>query len=1312
MRSVIEGRCLLVLLAALVFGDPAGASESLAESSTAQAGNDSTPALERRVTLTMRDTTFEAVLQEIARQARIKFIYSGVVVPLTKRVTLVVVSMAVREALRELLAGQPMATRVLPSGEIGLVFVAVDSVTDIIRGRVFKPDSTVAENALVIVTSSQTGVRRSTRAGKSGQFSLVFPSGGGEYELVVLMIGMARHQEHVSRKADSGFVMSDIYLSRPVSTLNAVSVTAMRRELLESELRARSDDSSAAQIGMGGAQALGGELGNLSSLMERIVGGYATRNGISVLGMSPSQSTVTLNGVPLVGTVLPTQLVLGSFRTTTFDAAGGGFSGGELALGFDPFSANMRRSMLSVSGNHPLLQWTDRTSARSGGQEFRQYAITATSRGPLPIGTLLYHIEGNAENRLSDAPTLIRADANALARMGLSADSVRELMRILTAQGLATSGSSYPRETVARQSFALSLENGRSTYTPGWRSFTILSGRQQGDWNFLSPRSLPSTAGRSREWSYNAQLHSVDRIGSTFLNELTVGGGVSSTTQRPAMRLPSGSVILSSPADSGAVSLANVAFGGNSAVGSRSDDLTMHIRNDLSWQSVDRKHRFKLHGEVTRSQWDRHDDSERFGTFSYTSLSALAENKPALFTRVLFAPSTKVITDAAALSFTDTWRAATRAQIVYGARIEHSRYPVSPAFNPAVDSVFGVRTDKIPRETHISPRVGFLWLYGRKPSGAPRGRLFGGIGEFRGIISPVKLANGLTHTGLAGGRQVVWCSGAAVPSPAWNEIAEDIDSIPTTCADGTVGSPFSVTQPDVMLFDPGSRAPRRYSATLGWTVLLPGLLKLTVSGEATRGTHLESATDLNFANVARFQLASEADRPVFVSPAAIDPATGAPGVGEARKSDAFAQVLNLTSDLRNRATQLSISLQPPGELAASLYLRPSFQYALTRTVVETRGTAGSTAVGPMTVNVAPGEQPIHDLRFDFKVVQITKVTPLGLASVREGGLTFRASSGAAFTPQVAGDVNGDGRFNDVPFIFSGSDSLGEAMHGLMQTGSDVSRSCLRKQAGRLAGINSCRGPWTFSLDARFTEPFLVRYRMAHLTLRAQNLLGGVDRLLHGPTDLRGWGDVPFPDPILLTVKGFDPTAQKYRYDVNRQFGEARRYAFHRPFAVELSLSLALYNANPGNNFERLLLGLDQRNDAARSFDSVVTRIRNSFVPNPAATALAFRDSLFLSDDQITRLVALAREIEPIADSVGTAMARVLLRKGKQASYDEALAEVGFKRGFIPAWDDWMSRWMPRFLEILSPEQLELVPQLATLRMQYEVAQQVRNRMQK
>ena len=43
-------------------------------------------------------------------------------------------------------------------------------------------------------------------------------------------------------------------------------------------------------------------------------------------------------------------------------------------------------------------------------------------------------------------------------------------------------------------------------------------------------------------------------------------------------------------------------------------------------------------------------------------------------------------------------------------------------------------------------------------------------------------------------------------------------------------------------------------------------------------------------------------------------------------------------------------------------------------------------------------------------------------------------------------------------------------------------------------------------------------------------------LLHGDGHLHGWGQPFIPNNQLLYVRGFDPTTQTYKYEVNQRFG--------------------------------------------------------------------------------------------------------------------------------------------------------------------------------
>jgi hypothetical protein len=162
--------------------------------------------------------------------------------------------------------------------------------------------------------------------------------------------------------------------------------------------------------------------------------------------------------------------------------------------------------------------------------------------------------------------------------------------------------------------------------------------------------------------------------------------------------------------------------------------------------------------------------------------------------------------------------------------------------------------------------------------------------------------------------------------------------------------------------------------------------------------------------------------------------------------------------------------------------------------------------------------------------------------------------------------------NDRAFVFD-PDAGGlagevprEAMRALLDAAPGNVRGCLRAQLGRIAAPNSCRTPWSPSLDLNGQVQVGPRIRgdylrRATLWISAQNVTAGLDYLLHGPERLHGWGQLPAVDPTLLSVRAFDPAARRFVYDVNERFGRpARGGALGRiPFSLSLQVRVVLGN---------------------------------------------------------------------------------------------------------------------------------------------------------
>src|SRR5947199_8195184 len=108
-----------------------------------------------------------------------------------------------------------------------------------------------------------------------------------------------------------------------------------------------------------------------------------------------------------------------------------------------------------------------------------------------------------------------------------------------------------------------------------------------------------------------------------------------------------------------------------------------------------------------------------------------------------------------------------RLQLTYGARLEATEFRGAPGYNPTLDSLFGVRTDRIPREVHASPRFGFTWTLATESGGAggaggaggpggagravPRSILRGGVGAVRAVPPVARCSAALGARGRAPG---------------------------------------------------------------------------------------------------------------------------------------------------------------------------------------------------------------------------------------------------------------------------------------------------------------------------------------------------------------------------------------------------------------------------------------------------------------------------------------------------------------------------------------------------------------------------------
>lgn len=963
------------------------------------------------------------------------------------------------------------------------------------------------------------------------------------------------------------------------------------------------------------------------------VPGTSGTAGISVLGLPPSASTVTLNGLTVNAAVLPRD-AYGSTRvsTTLFDASRGGFTGAEIAVRTFTGPAVPRRFVRVMSS----VPWLGGSSpAASERSTVSDLAVSGLAAGPIRPGRLFYNTSYDLAVTRDRGVSLANANAPVLAALGLPPDTVAAFLRALATAGVAP-GSSLGLRTAARGSVL-----GRVDFVPTantkW-SATVLAHSSNAPGLFTSITTTPSRAGTLNEWGGALQTSAATYVGDALLNEGTLGVTHEAMTLRGTTRAPEGQVLIvdsagamdTRPAAAGAV----LQFGGNPALPRKEVTTAYEATDQLSWASLDFKHRGKIAADArwTSASMDRIGNQN--GTFFYTSLADLAANRPSAFTRVLNAHTASGQSAVGSLSAGDLWVLTNHASLEYGLRLDGNYVPGTWSIVPGV-SPFFTGMNAVPRPTlDASPRVGLRWSYGQSSIGfgdfgaERRGSISAGVGRFVGVVTPGLLYRARLYTGGGNAPSTITCVGNAVPTPSWANL-----STSTSCS-GLSGSDVSFTAPDVVAFASSYRPPSTWRANASWDYVVAPAVRLTVEGIYSTTHGVSSDVDRNFSDVVRFALSNENDRPVYVPSGAI-PASGLFTPAASRRIPTFARVIAEQSDMTSDSRQFRLSLETsrwPRKSDVSL------SYVLASTTDRGRGFDGSTAGDPLTVDRAPSA-------FDIRH-QITARVSSALATHVEIGLYVRAQSGLPYTPRVAQDINGDGYANDRAFILNpatSTDSIeANGLRALLVSAPASVRDCVARQIGRIAGPHSCRAPWSVQSDAKLSLTPGAFGLSDRITLSAEidNLAAATDQLLHGQRHARGWGATELPQDQLLSVRGFDVAQNRFLYVVNPQFGTAQpnRGGVFTPFQVRVEMRIGLGPSIAAATLGRVLA--PDRTSEGLDTATVHSRLMRSLA-DPVQELLQGASALHLTAVQQARLAQIDSEYRSHADSIWRDVALLL-----------------------------------------------------------------------
>src|SRR5438128_10577999 len=278
----------------------------------------------------------------------------------------------------------PLVVALAAGGGARAAGAQVGTTTDIITGTVTGPDSQPLAGAVVVATSLETRVSRQRTTDAHGRFTIVFPDGGGRYELTARFIGMAPAQVAVARQADEDRVEASIRMGLFAVPLEPVTVSARSRSRSDGSGPGSSERSynpeQLARLPINAS-----DLNTVATLQPGVLGireSDSTATAFSVAGQRPTANNVTLDGLSYGSGSVPQDAVR-SIRVVTnaYDVARGQFSGGVVAS-TTRAGTNVPQGSFTYALRDRSLAWGE-TTASPFGQGATQNQLGGGMGGPI-----------------------------------------------------------------------------------------------------------------------------------------------------------------------------------------------------------------------------------------------------------------------------------------------------------------------------------------------------------------------------------------------------------------------------------------------------------------------------------------------------------------------------------------------------------------------------------------------------------------------------------------------------------------------------------------------------------------------------------------------------------------------------------------------------------------------------------------------------------------------------------------------------------------------------------------------------------------
>lgn len=371
--------------------------------------------------------------------------------------------------------------------------------------------------------------------------------------------------------------------------------------------------------------------------------------------------------------------------------------------------------------------------------------------------------------------------------------------------------------------------------------------------------------------------------------------------------------------------------------------------------------------------------------------------------------------------------------------------------------------------------------------------------------------------------------------------------------------------------------PEHFKANVGYETLIGNKSQFSVDFIFSQSNSLYTVRNLNLRDP-QFTLPGEGGRRVFTPVGQFDP-TGANTTGSRRNLE-FGDVLVNFNDGRARSLLLTSNLRHQFNSDYSVQASYTWTKAWDNspyTCCTSSGGYTSTSHGVFGPNDIGG---IGDFDKAWGISDFSREHTFVISAFAnlswgiQGGMIMRSQSGRPWSVVGDDDLNGDGvRFNDRPFIFapanlpiaSGDEAERDVYAALLD-----GYSCIGDHVGEILDRNTCRFPWTHSLDMRLSKSFQTTTdQRFELQLDFFNVLNGIGRIFcdenaddvdftSGMCGLGRWTGVFGADTDLLVPSGFDEDNQRILYQVNDTFGTEGMLGNNLVLQFQVQIGLRYY----------------------------------------------------------------------------------------------------------------------------------------------------------